>query len=117
MWAHSAANKFGRRLAQGVGTRIKGTNTINFIQKDQVPNDRAGDVTYGSFSCDYKQNKEEKKRTRLTAGGDQINYLSRHQNTDRRYDTIQKNSEQCYLNQRSKMHDDRLERFLSEHTD
>ena len=26
VWAHSAANEFGR-LAQGVGTRIKGTNT------------------------------------------------------------------------------------------
>jgi len=73
VWAHSAANEFGR-LAQGVGTRIKGTNTIHFIQKNQVPQDRARDVTYGSFSCDFKQNKEEKERTRLTAGGDRINY-------------------------------------------
>jgi hypothetical protein len=32
------------------------------------------DVTYGSFSCDFKPNKEEKERTRLTAGGNQINY-------------------------------------------
>ena len=32
------------------------------------------DVTYGSFSCDFKPNKEEKERTRLTAGGDRINY-------------------------------------------
>ena len=31
-------------------------------------------MTYGSFSCDYKPKKEEKERTRLTAGGDQINY-------------------------------------------
>ncbi len=27
------------------------------------------DMTYGSFSCDYKPNKEEKERTRLTVGG------------------------------------------------
>ena len=73
VWAHSAANEFGR-LAQGVGTRIKGTNTIHFIRKNQVPQDRAKDVTYGSFSCDFKPNKEEKERTRLTAGGDRINY-------------------------------------------
>jgi hypothetical protein len=33
------------------------------------------DVTYGSFSCDFKPNKEEKERTRLTAGDNQINYL------------------------------------------
>ncbi len=32
------------------------------------------DVTYGSFNCDYKPNMEEKWRTRLTAGGDRINY-------------------------------------------
>jgi hypothetical protein len=33
------------------------------------------DVTYGSFSCDLKPNKEEVNRTRLTMGGDRINYL------------------------------------------
>ncbi len=58
VWAHSAANEFGR-LAQGVGTRIKGTNTIHFIRKNQVPQERARDVTYGSFSCDFKPNKEK----------------------------------------------------------
>ncbi len=29
---------------------------------------------HGSFRCNYKPNKEEKERTRLTAGGNQINY-------------------------------------------
>jgi hypothetical protein len=74
-WETSSANEFGR-LAQGV-TRIRkenATNTINFILKDMVPKDRIKDVTYGSFRCDYKPNKEEQYRTRLTAGGDQINY-------------------------------------------
>ncbi len=32
------------------------------------------DVMYGSFSCDIKPNKEEVNRTRLTMGGDGINY-------------------------------------------
>jgi hypothetical protein len=32
------------------------------------------DITYGSFSCDFKPNKEEKECTRLTAGGNRINY-------------------------------------------
>ena len=45
-----------------------------FIQKDQVKAKRMKDITYGSFSCNYKPNKEEKECTRLTAGGDQINY-------------------------------------------
>ena len=68
-----AANEFGR-LAQGVGGRVKATNTIFFICKDQLPKDRMKDVTYGSFICDIKQNKTETHRTRLTTGGDRINY-------------------------------------------
>ena len=68
-----AANEFGR-LAQGVGGRVKATNTIFFIRKDQVPKDRMKDVMYGSFICNIKQNKTETHRTRLTAGGDRINY-------------------------------------------
>ncbi len=58
IWNKSAANEFGR-LAQGVGGRVKTTNTIFFIRKDQVPKDRMKDVTYGSFICDIKQNKTE----------------------------------------------------------
>jgi hypothetical protein len=29
---------------------------------------------YGSFSCNYKPNREEKERTQLMARGDRINY-------------------------------------------
>ncbi len=73
-WNISAANEFGR-LDQGLKDRRgQGTNTFKFIRKDQVPTKRMKDVTYGSFSCDLKPNKEEKERTRLTVGGDQINY-------------------------------------------
>ncbi len=50
------------------------TNTIFFITHEQVPMDRRKDVTYGSFSCDLKLNKKETDQTRLTAGGDKINY-------------------------------------------
>jgi hypothetical protein len=32
------------------------------------------DVMYGSFSCNFKPNKEEKECTRLTVGGNRINY-------------------------------------------
>jgi hypothetical protein len=32
------------------------------------------DVMYGSFSCNFKPNKEEKEHTRLTVGGNRINY-------------------------------------------
>ena len=68
---NSAANEFGR-LAQGVGTRIPGTNTITFIAKAEVPPGRS--VTYGKFVCELKPNKQEKERTRLTVGGNLVDY-------------------------------------------
>ena len=49
-WNVLVANEFGR-LAQGVGNRIKGTNTIKFINKEDVPSDRQKDVTYAGFVC------------------------------------------------------------------
>ncbi len=73
VWSESSENEFGG-LAQGVGGRVTGTNIIFFIQKDHVPIDKRKEVTYGSFVCELKPNKEEKHRTLLTAGGDRINY-------------------------------------------
>jgi len=73
VWLHSSANEFGR-LAQGVGGRIKGTDTIFFIYKTQVPPDRWKDVTYAKFVCELKPNKAEIHRTRLTVGGDKVHY-------------------------------------------
>jgi hypothetical protein len=70
-WLRSAANEFGR-LAQGVGGRIKGTNTIFFIPKGKVPPGRV--VTYGRFVCTERPNKPEPNRTRLTVGGDRLTY-------------------------------------------
>ena len=72
-WSLSAANEFGR-LADGVGNRIKGTNTIKFITRDQVPKQRMKDVTYGQFVCTVRPEKTEQNRTRFTVGGDRINY-------------------------------------------
>ncbi len=76
-----AANKFGR-LANGVGGRIKGTNIIVFITKDQVTVERRKDVTYGSYNWNYKPTKtkngelnspleEREKNTQTTAAPQQ----------------------------------------------
>jgi hypothetical protein len=73
-WSISSANEFGR-LANGVGNRIKNpTNTIQFIRKQDIPQDRRKDITYGSFVCSVRSEKKEKNRTRFTVGGDRINY-------------------------------------------
>ena len=47
IWIKSLSNDLGR-LAQGVGTRIEGTNTIFFIYKSKVPSGIT--VTYGILS-------------------------------------------------------------------
>jgi hypothetical protein len=65
-WMRSTANKI-RILYK--------TNTIRLIRKYDVPKGRK--VTYGSFLVDIKEHKEEKEEkecTRLTVGGDQIEY-------------------------------------------
>jgi hypothetical protein len=61
MWMHSSANEFGQ-LAQGAGSRIKGTDTNFFIRKHQVPEDRWKDVTYAKFVCELKPNKAKVHR-------------------------------------------------------
>jgi len=61
-------------LAQGTGGRIKGTNTIVFTKEEEIPKERQKYCTYGKFVCDVKPTKAEPNRTRLTVGGDRINY-------------------------------------------
>ena len=71
VWIQSLSNDLGR-LAQGVGNRIEGTNTILFISKSKVPAGRT--VTYGSLVSTIRPHKEEKFRTRVTIGGDKLPY-------------------------------------------
>jgi hypothetical protein len=72
-WERSSANDFGM-LAQGVGNRVKGTNTIYFIHKREVPPDRFKDVTYLKFVCNVRPEKDDPNCTRATFGGTDIHY-------------------------------------------
>jgi hypothetical protein len=49
-----------------------GTKTICFIRKNQVPSDRK--VTYGRIVATICPQKAEAHRTRLTVGGDRLDY-------------------------------------------
>jgi hypothetical protein len=71
VWTNSFSNELDR-LAQGKTGRVKGTNTIVFIKREQVPQGRK--VTYGRIVVDVRPQKEEKERTRLTVGGNLIDY-------------------------------------------
>jgi hypothetical protein len=62
-WMRSTANEINR---------LYKTNTIRFICRSNIPKVRK--VTYGSFAVDIKDHKEEKERTRLTVGEDQVEY-------------------------------------------
>ncbi len=73
-WQHSYGNKIGQ-LAQGMPGCNAGTNTIVFIKKNQVPQDRAKDMTYGLITTLIRPEKlDELNRTRLVAGGDRVHY-------------------------------------------
>ena len=72
IWLRSYANELGQ-LAKGVQD-IKGTYTIIFIKKNEIPQDRWKNVTYGRIVVDYLPQKSEPYQTRLTVGGDKINY-------------------------------------------
>jgi hypothetical protein len=53
---------------------VEGTNTIFFIRRSDIPEDRRGDVTYVGYVVNYRPEKEEKERFRLVVGGDRITY-------------------------------------------
>jgi hypothetical protein len=62
-WMRSTSNEINM---------IYNTNTIRFIRRSNIPKGRK--VTYVSFVVDIKDHKEEKERTRLTVGGNKIDY-------------------------------------------
>ena len=66
-WQHSYGNEIGR-LAQGMPGRVKGTNTIFFIKKSKVPQNRYKDVKYGCITCDYWERKTKPNQRRLKVG-------------------------------------------------
>jgi hypothetical protein len=64
-WQHLYGNMIGQ-LAQGMPGLNAGTNTIAFIKKNQIPQDRAKDVTYGLITTLIRPEKLDKlNRTRL----------------------------------------------------
>ena len=48
IWGKAYGNELGR-LAQGIGDNIKGTDTICFTTKQNIPFERRRDITYGQI--------------------------------------------------------------------
>ena len=57
-WGYSFGNEVGR-LCQGIPGQNDGTNTMFFIEKDEVSWDRKKDVTYGKIVCNVRPQKDE----------------------------------------------------------
>ena len=70
-WTTAFSNDIGR-MAQGVGNRVKGTNTIFSVHHSQVPVGKR--VTYGLISVSIRPNKAETHRVHITVGGDKLPY-------------------------------------------
>ena len=72
-WTKAMCIELGR-LAQGYGT-TKGTNTIRYLTHAEIkmiPKDRT--VTYARIVVDYRPQKEDPNRVRITVGGNLIDY-------------------------------------------
>jgi hypothetical protein len=57
VWGKLYTTELGRR-AQGIPGVSKGTDTIVFIQRDEVPIDQIKVVTYGSVCINYHPEKD-----------------------------------------------------------
>ena len=73
VWGKSMGKEIGR-LAQGLDGVVEGTDTLDFITRDEIPQDRWGDVTYARIVCNYRPEKKDPNRVRITVGGNRINY-------------------------------------------
>jgi hypothetical protein len=61
---------FGKEIGHLATT----TKTIAFMDKQQIPQARGKDITYRQIDCDYCSEKKDPYRTRITMGGNLVNY-------------------------------------------
>jgi hypothetical protein len=68
LWGKSYTKELGR-LAQGIPGVSKGTNTIVFICRKDIPHDRKCDIMYAQVCVDNCPEKEDPNCTQVTVGG------------------------------------------------
>ena len=70
-WRRSGINEFAH-LFQGYKD-VEGMDVLDWIYKTEVPNNKK--VTYPCYTVDYRPKKDEPYRTRITAGGNLLDYF------------------------------------------
>ena len=73
VWGGAFGKEVGR-LAQGLPGIVKGSNTLNFVFKHEIPPDRFKEVTYARIVCNYRPEKKDPNRCRITVGSNMVNY-------------------------------------------
>lgn len=72
-WSKAFGKEIGR-LAQGQKGVVEGTNALFFIPKSEVPPERGRDITYARICANYRPEKSDPNRIRITLGGNLVNY-------------------------------------------
>ena len=70
-WIRAGINEFAR-LTQGHGD-IEGLDVVTFIPQREMPKDKK--ATYARYVVDYRPEKDEPWRLRITCGGDKLDYV------------------------------------------
>jgi hypothetical protein len=73
LWGKSYTTQL-HRLAQGIPGVSKGTDTIVFSARDEIPFAWVKDITYGRVCVNYCPEKDDPNRTRITISGDRVNF-------------------------------------------
>ena len=88
LYRNSYAKYIGR-LEQGIPDLVEGTNTPFFIDKQDIPVDSWKDVTYVRVVVDYRPDKSDPYRTKITIWGDRVNYPGDCGTTTVRFNTVE----------------------------
>jgi hypothetical protein len=100
LWGKSYTTELGR-LAQSILGVSKGTDTIVFITCNEISFARLKDVPYGRVCVSYHPKKDDPNRTRLTVGGNRVNFPRDYGTTTVDMVTVkgQTPPQQCHLDQ------------------
>jgi hypothetical protein len=88
-WNQAGINEFAR-LSQGYGD-TEGLDVVTFIPKDEMPSGKQ--ATYARYVVDYRPEKDEPWRLRITCGGDKLEYFGNTTTHSASMETIK-----CQLN-------------------
>ena len=73
VWSKAFGKEIGR-LAQGQKGVVEGTNALFFIKYEDIPLDRKKDITYARICANYRPEKADPNRIRITLGGNLVSY-------------------------------------------